>query len=322
MSRRRKGRDIHGIVLFDKPAGYSSNQAVQKVRRLFNARKAGHTGSLDPFATGMLPICLGEATKTAGFMLKASKTYDARAQLGVATATGDTEGEVTVELPVPDLKTDQIGRVFEEFSGAIEQIPPMYSALKHQGQPLYRLARSGEEVRRKARPVTIHSMELLEWTPPFLGFRVHCSKGTYIRTLAEDIAKRLGCCAHLQALRRLRVEPFRSGDMVNLEEMLALSEADCLENCLLPPDAGLGDWPLVTLGQNAMERFSHGNPVAQVPAEPGFVRVYGPGKRLLGLGEVLADSSLRPRRLMLLPRNVAMPEQQRQSQSDRENPQK
>jgi len=300
MSRRRKGRDIHGIVLLDKPAGYSSSQAVQKVRWLFEARKAGHTGSLDPFATGMLPICLGEASKTAGFMLDASKTYLARARLGQATATGDIEGEINREMPVPDLSTEQINRVFGEFMGDIEQVPPMYSALKHKGQPLYKLARLGGEVAREPRTVTIHELELLEWEPPSLEFRVHCSKGTYIRTLAEDMAEQLGSCAHLQALRRLNVEPFRQKDMVSLEKIAAMAESACLEDCLLPPDAGLEAWPAVVLDEPGMKRFCHGNPVEQDSFAEGLVRVFGPENRLLGLGEILPGHCLQPKRLMNL----------------------
>ena len=300
MSRRRKGRDIHGIILLDKPVGYSSNQAVQKVRWLFQARKAGHTGSLDPFATGMLPICLGEASKTAGFMLDASKNYIAAAFLGKATATGDIEGQISREMKVPDLNDEQINAVLNEFLGEIEQIPPMYSALKHQGQPLYKLARAGQEVARKARLVTIHSLELLNWAPPILEFRVHCSKGTYIRTLAEDIAEKLGSCAHLQSLRRLDVEPFREKDMITLEELLARTEAETLDDCLLPVDAGLTDWPSVTLDEVSMDRFCHGNPVDQAAGTTGLVRVYGPEKNLLGIGEIFPENQLKPKRIMHL----------------------
>jgi tRNA pseudouridine55 synthase len=300
MSRRRKGRDIHGVILLDKPAGYSSSQAVLKVRWLFQARKAGHTGSLDPFATGMLPICLGEASKTAGFMLDASKTYIAAAFLGKATTTGDIEGEISQEMEVPDLDEAQINSVLSEFRGEIEQVPPMYSALKHQGQPLYKLARAGQEVARKARPVTIHSLELLNWAPPILEFRVHCSKGTYVRTLAEDIAEKLGSCAHLQSLRRLDVEPFLEKDMITLEELLARAEADVLDDCLLPVDSGLIDWPMVTLDENSMIRFCHGNPVEQAVEVPGLVRVYGPEQKLLGVGEILPDNQLKPKRIMHL----------------------
>jgi len=300
MSRRRKGRDIHGVILLDKPPGYSSSQAVQKVRWLFQARKAGHTGSLDPFATGMLPICLGEASKTAGFMLDASKTYVAAAFLGKATTTGDIEGEISREMGVPDLDEAQINSVLSEFRGEIEQVPPMYSALKHQGQPLYKLARAGQEVVRQARPVTIHALELLSWAPPILEFRVHCSKGTYIRTLAEDIAEKLGSCAHLQSLRRLDVEPFLEKDMITLEELLARAEAEALDDCLLPVDSGLIDWPTVTLDENSTIRFCHGNPVEQFIETVGLVRVYGPENKLLGIGETLADNQLKPRRIMHL----------------------
>ena len=301
MSRRRKGRDVHGVILLDKPEGFSSNQAVQKVRWLFNARKAGHTGSLDPFATGMLPICLGEASKTAGFMLNASKTYLATAFLGQATATGDTEGETTLEMSVPELDESSIDTAFSGFRGAIEQIPPMYSALKHEGKRLYQLARAGQEVERKARTVTIHSLELLSWETPYLNFRVRCSKGTYIRTLAEDIAVRLGTCAHLRLLRRLDVEPFREQDMISLEQLIKLAEAEKIDSCLMPVDSGLVDWPVVRLDESACERFSHGNPVViSESGQTGQVRVYGPENRLLGLGELTPEMLLKPRRLMNL----------------------
>jgi len=300
MSRRRKGRDIHGVILLDKPVGFSSSQAVQKVRWLFQARKAGHTGSLDPFATGMLPICLGEASKTAGFMLTSSKTYVASACIGKATATGDTEGEVIREEPVPELNTDQINAVLHRFLGEIEQIPPMYSALKHQGQPLYKLAREGREVERQARTVTIHSLELLGWQPPMLEFRVHCSKGTYVRTLAEDIADKLGSCAHLQALRRLDVEPFREKDMVSLVDLEQRAESGQLEDSLLAVDSGLADWPRVVLESWGAERFTHGNPVSAGGELSGLVRVYGPADKFLGIGEIGDNNFLKPKRIMNL----------------------
>lgn len=300
MSRRRKGRDVNGVILLDKPAGYSSNQAVQKVRWLFNARKAGHTGSLDPFATGMLPICLGEASKTAGFMLDASKSYDAAAFLGKATTTGDTEGDVCREADVPAFNPGQIDAVLAEFIGDIEQVPPMYSALKHDGERLYKLARAGIEVERKARNVHIYSLEFISLDLPLLHFRVRCSKGTYVRTLAEDIAETLGTCAHLQSLRRLEVQPFREQDMITLDELIALAEAEKAENCLLPVDAGLTDWPVVNLDEEQTNRFSHGNPVEATDVDAGLVRVYGPENRLLGLGEVTIDQSLKPKRLMHL----------------------
>ena len=310
MSRRRKGRDVHGIVLLDKPAGFSSSQAVQKVRWLFQARKAGHTGSLDPFATGMLPICLGEASKTAGFMLNASKTYLAKALLGQATATGDVEGEISATARVPELDSQEVAAVLAGFVGLIRQVPPMYSALKHEGQPLYRLARAGREVERAAREVTIHALQLVAWEPPYLTFRVRCSKGTYVRTLAEDIAVRMGSCAHLVALRRLAVEPFREAQMVSLAYLEEQARDGHIDQCLLSPDAGLADWPLLPLEADAAQRFAHGNPVAGAGAgvKPGPVRVYGPGDVLLGFGEVTVEGLLRARRLMNLARPESPPE--------------
>jgi tRNA pseudouridine55 synthase len=299
MSRRRKGRDVHGVLLLDKPAGYSSSQAVQKVRWLFQARKAGHTGSLDPFATGMLPVCFGEASKTATFMLDASKSYLAQAVLGQATATGDIEGDIVDRRPVPPLGLGDIRTALAGFLGRIEQVPPMYSALKHQGQPLYKLARAGREVPREPRTVTIHAIEPVSWENPVLAFRVECSKGTYVRTLAEDIARKLGTCGHLQALRRLSVGPFREADMIGLDELAARAEAGTLDEALLPPDAGLADWPVVTLEDPAATRFGHGNPVGGIRAPSGPVRVYGPDG-LLGLGEITADKLLKAKRLMNL----------------------
>ncbi len=297
MGRRKRGRDVHGIVLLDKPAGLSSNQALQKVRRLFDARKAGHTGTLDPFATGMLPLCLGEATKTAAFMLDADKVYLAGAVLGTATATGDTEGEVTATGKVPDCGVAELDRVLQTFTGDIRQVPPMYSALKHAGQPLYKLARQGLEVEREPRQVRIHRISLVAWEPPRLEFEVHCSKGTYVRTLAEDIARALGSCAHLAALRRLQVGPFRADRMVTLAELEQAAVAGRLEDLLQAPDAGLAAWPRVSLDAQQASRFLHGNPVPLAGSEPGNVRVYGPGDRILGLGEFDPAAGLQPRRV-------------------------
>jgi len=300
VARRRKGRDIHGIILLDKPLGYSSSQAVQKVRWLFAARKAGHTGSLDPFATGMLPICLGEASKTAGFMLDASKRYLATARLGQATATGDTEGDVVTQMPVPALSPKAIDAAFESFRGAIEQVPPMYSALKHQGRPLYKFARDGIEVKRKSRTVIIHGLELVAWDEPLLIFRVHCSKGTYVRTLAEDIAGKLGTCAHLQALRRLDVEPFREADMISLDELERAALTGQQDLLLLPLDTGLESWPMIQLSGEEQVRFTHGNPAPVQETHRGKVRVYALSGEILGLGEVRDDHQVHPKRLFNL----------------------
>ena len=301
MSRRRKGRNVHGLVLLDKPEGLSSNQAVQRVRSLYQARKAGHTGTLDPFATGMLPICLGEATKTAAFMLDAAKTYVAQLLLGRSTTTGDTEGETTATSDVPDAATEQVRQVLAGFRGRITQIPPMYSALKHQGQPLYRLARKGQEVERRPREVTIHSLELIAWEPPVLEFRVHCSKGTYVRTLAEDIASEMGSCGHLGALRRLAVDPFREDEMVSLSTLEAMAPGGRLDEALLPPDAGLRDWPAMELDAAGAARFGHGNEQSVAEGSPGLVRVHGPAGQLLGVGEIDGQGRLKVRRLLHLP---------------------
>ncbi len=299
MGRRRKGRNVHGILLLDKPAGYSSNQAVQKVRWLYQARKAGHTGSLDPFATGMLPVCFGEASKTAGFMLDSSKTYLASARFGQATATGDIEGDIISELPVPEFSAENFEPVFERFRGPIEQIPPMYSALKLKGQPLYKLAREGKTVERKPRSVTIHSLELTGWEAPVLQFSVHCSKGTYIRTLAEDIAVAMGSCAHLQSLRRTGVTPFREEDMISLQSIEQAVQEERQDALLLPPDAGLQNWPVVSLKDEACSRFSHGNPVPVTDTHYGNVRVNDRQGQLLGLGELRPDGELHPRRVFV-----------------------
>ena len=299
MSRRRKGNDIHGILLLDKPPGFSSNQAVQKLRWLFQARKAGHTGSLDPFATGMLPICFGEASKTAGFMLDATKSYRAVARIGQRTGTGDVEGEVIEDLPVPEMMPELIESIFSRFRGPIEQVPPMYSALKHQGERLYKLAREGKEIERKARNVVIHRLELISWNSPLLEFQVSCSKGTYIRTLAEDIAKALGSCAHLASLRRLQVGLFEARDMVSLEAVQQAVEEDHHLDLLLPADAGLADWPVVVLDEEGKTKFVHGNPALVADAPGGAVRVYGTQNRLLGLGEVKPDGMVYPKRVFV-----------------------
>ncbi len=299
MSRRRRGRTVNGIILLDKPVGMSSNQALQTVRRMFDARKAGHTGSLDPFATGMLPLCFGEASKTAGFMLGANKTYRATARMGEATATGDTEGEIVEHQGVPAVDEGQLRVVLAGFLGEISQVPPMYSALKYQGRPLYDYARKGEEVERKARVINILSLELLTWNPPMMEFRVRCSKGTYIRTLAEDIARRLGTCGHLIALRREQVGGFEDTRMHTLEELESEAAHNRLDDCLLPVDAGLAHWPVAALSAEQSERFQHGNPVETGLDLAPEVRVYGPNECLLGLGEIAAGGKLKPNRVFV-----------------------
>jgi tRNA pseudouridine55 synthase len=304
MSARRKGRDVHGVFLLDKPAGISSNQALQKVRRILNARKAGHTGTLDPFATGMLPICLGDASKTAGLIMAGQKKYLAKLQLGIATATGDTEGEVVDTQPLPALSPASIESAMALFRGKFEQVPPMYSAIKQDGKPLYELARQGIVIERKPRPVEIYSLEQLAWKPPLLEFEVRCSKGTYIRTLAEDIALKLGTCGHLSSLRRLEVEPFYGVTMHGLEELEHAMEEGRGAELMLAADAGLPSWPVVVLKEEQINRFMHGNMV-EFNARPGRVRVHGSGNysltrnmnTILGLGEIREDGKLYPVRV-------------------------
>ena len=302
MSRRKRGLDIHGVILLDKPVGISSNRALQKVRGIFQARKAGHTGSLDPFATGMLPICLGEASKTAAFMLEAGKQYRATARLGEATSTGDVEGEVIRTCPIADSDSDKLAQVLKQFVGEIKQVPPMYSALKHEGKPLYEYARAGIEIERPARAVTIHQLELVDWQTPNLTFDVHCSKGTYIRTLAEDIANMLESCAHLVSLRRFVVEPFGALPMVTLERLQEARDHGGLNDFLLPVDVGLAHWPRVDINPEQLAKFKHGNHFAStdVESEPGKVRVYGPEGELLGLADLSAEGILQPARVFNL----------------------
>lgn len=297
MSRRKSGKVINGIVLLDKPSGITSNRALQTVRRMFDARKGGHTGSLDPFATGMLPLCFGEASKTAAFMIDSDKSYRAIARLGITTDSGDVDGQVISESAVPELSAEQVSEVFSQFVGEIEQVPPMYSALKHEGQPLYKLARQGKTVERKPRKVVIHDLRLISLDVPFLEFEVACSKGTYIRTLAEDIAKALGSCAHLAELRRLHVEPFDAGGMVTMEQLEASAESGQLDQHLLPLDAGLPDWPVIRLDSQDSAGFYHGRILKVENQATGWVRVYGPDDLAIGLAESTSDGLLKPKRV-------------------------
>ena len=299
--RRKKGRDVDGVILLDKPSGITSNAAVQTVKRLFNANKVGHTGSLDPLASGMLPLCLGEATKVSGFLLDADKHYRVVARLGQRTDTGDAEGEVIEERPVVDYGEARVREALAAFLGEIEQIPPMYSALKHQGERLYKLAREGVEVERKPRPVTIHALELLRYEGDEVAFDVHCSKGTYVRTLAEDLGEALGCGAHVIELRRTAVVPYDDATMVTLDELRAAAEEgfDALDARLLPIDTALRDWPAVRLNADSAFYLRQGQPVL-VPKAPtaGWVRIYGPEERFLGLGEIADDGRVAPKRLI------------------------
>ncbi len=302
MSRRRpRGRPISGILPLDKPVGLGSNEVLQQVKRLYRARKAGHTGSLDRLASGLLPICLGEATKMSGFLLNADKRYLATVRLGVTTTTGDAEGEVTATRPVPVLERGEVEAVLARFTGEISQVPPMHSAIKVRGQRLYKLAHRGLVVEREARTVTIHELTLLGLDRESLELEVACSKGTYIRTLAEDIGEALGCGGHVCALRRTEVGPFRGGQMVTLEQLEtnAAEGLEALDARLLPAEAALADCPRVSLPENAAYYLRRGQPVLVAHAPTGgWVRIYAGEGEFVGVGEVLDDGRIAPRRLV------------------------
>jgi tRNA pseudouridine55 synthase len=302
MGRRHSNlRRVNGILLLDKPQGMTSNAALQVVKRLYQARKAGHTGSLDPLATGLLPLCFGEATKVSGFLLDADKRYRVVCKLGERTTTGDAEGEVVEQRPVEGVTEAGLRKTLEGFVGEIEQIPPMYSAVKHKGERLYKLARQGVEVEREARKIDIHSLELRDFSIPVFEIDVHCSKGTYVRTLVEDIGEQLGCGAHVTALRRLAVGPFDDSQMIDMAalEATAAEGMAALDKLLLPMESGLSQWPGVRLSGDAAFYLRQGQPVLvpQAPTE-GWVRLYEGESRFLGMGEILDDGRVAPRRLM------------------------
>lgn len=297
MPGKRIWKQVDGVLLLDKPLGLTSNDALQKARRLFSAAKGGHTGTLDPLATGLLPLCFGEATKFSADLLDADKTYEAVLKLGVTTDTGDAEGAVTGTVAV-DAAESAILSVLPRFVGDIRQIPPMHSALKRDGRPLYELARQGIEVERAPRAVTVHAIDCLGFAGGLLTLRVACSKGTYIRVLAADIGQALGCGAHLTALRRTRVGDLDLAGAVTLAELEALDEAG-RAGCLQPVDALLRNLPVVSVAGEAAERFRHGNPVDLQPGLGGKIRVYADG-RLIGVGEPGSDGRLWPKRLVQL----------------------
>ncbi len=302
MTDRRDRRPVSGVLLLDKPVGWTSNAALQAVKRLYQARKAGHTGSLDPLASGLLPICLGEATKLSGLLLNANKAYRFTCRLGVTTTTGDAEGEILVTRPVESLSREPVEAALRRFTGAIQQTPPMYSAVKRAGQPLYKLARRGIEVERASREVTIHELRLLRLDGAELECELRCSKGTYVRTLAADLGEALGCGAHIVALRRTAVEPYDAARMVTLEALRERAEQGlaALDEVLLPADTALPDWPVVRVRGDSAFYLRQGQPVL-VPRAPtqGRVRLYEDEERFLGIGEILDDGRVAPRRLLL-----------------------
>jgi tRNA pseudouridine55 synthase len=293
-------RDVDGILILDKPIGPSSNQALQQARKLYRARKAGHCGSLDPLATGVLPICMGEATKFSSYLLGADKTYRASCKLGQTTTTGDAEGEVIDNTRVC-VSEEQLRQTLPRFTGEFEQIPPMYSALKHQGKRLYELAREGKQVERKPRKIKIYRLAFLSYENETLAIEVSCSKGTYIRTLAEDIGATLGCGAHLTALRRLTVDSFDEQQATSIETLqtLARQGEDQLDGLLLPLGSALGQFPELKLDASASLDMTHGKRIP-VPGcgITGLCRLTSDQGLFLGLGEVSPDAELAAKRLI------------------------
>jgi len=296
--KRKDTRDVHGILLFDKPPGFSSNQALQMVRRLYGAAKAGHTGSLDPLATGLLPICLGEATKIAGLLLGSRKAYLTECRLGVTTDTDDAEGRVVDERPVPELDDATLKEALATLTGRIRQTPPAYSAIKRAGEPLYRAARRGETVEVPPRDVDVHDFSLVERMPAGLRLHVECGSGTYVRSLVRDLGERLGCGAHVTALRRLWVEPFLSPAMTDLDALRTLAETGtaAIDALLLPLEAGLAGYPSVEVDEVCARRLRQGQPAdAGIIGAGRFVAVDADG-RAVALVEGGGDGRLRSQR--------------------------
>ncbi len=312
MARKsRKGRVVNGILLLDKPEGMTSNGALQEAKKIFNAAKAGHTGSLDPLATGVLPLCFGEATKFSQFLLNANKRYLTRIRLGVVTTTGDADGQTLTTAEVPDISTSDLEVILDRFRGEISQIPSMYSAIKVNGQPLYKLARQGIEIERKSRQVTIFKMDLVSLVHAEIVLDIFCSKGTYVRSIAEDIGEAIGCGAHVIALRRLESGPFGIEDTCSMEALWQLRESggtNALDEMLLPESSAVEDWPSVELTDLTASYLRQGQPV-QIPNAPtqGWVRIFsesaGASERkqnFLGVGEILEDGRIAPRRLVVM----------------------
>lgn len=310
MSRpRRRGRDVHGVLLLDKPQGASSNDVLQKVKRIYNANRAGHTGALDPLATGMLPVCLGEATKFSQYLLDSDKRYRVIAKLGQRTDTSDADGQVVEERPLT-FSDEQLAAALDSFRGETQQVPSMYSALKYQGKKLYEYARQGIEVPREARPITVYELLFIRHEGDELELEIHCSKGTYIRTIIDDLGEKLGCGAHVIFLRRLAVSKYPVERMVTLEQLQALVDqaaaqdipaAQLLDPLLMPMDSPASDYPLVAIPETSAVYFKNGNPVRQSGAPlNGLVRVMeNESGKFLGMGEIDDEGRVAPRRLVV-----------------------
>ena len=300
---RKRGRDIHGVFLLDKPQGMSSNDIMQKIKRIFQANKAGHTGALDPLATGMLPICLGEATKFSQFLLDADKRYLVTAKLGERTDTSDAEGQI-VETREVKVKTPEILTALEQFRGDILQVPTMFSALKHNGKPLYEYARQGITVERAARPITIFELKFIEYNAPYLTLEVHCSKGTYIRTLVDDLGEVLGCGAHVTMLRRTAVADYPTEKMLDWNTLQALVEPQdlsLLDALLLPMDTAVAKLPTLTLDESQTQGIGFGQRVKfdNPNSLQGQVRLFSHENRFLGVAVIDENNVIRPQRLVV-----------------------
>ena len=300
---RKRGRDIHGVFLLDKPQGMSSNDIMQKVKRIFQANKAGHTGALDPLATGMLPICLGEATKFSQFLLDADKRYLVTAKLGERTDTSDAEGQI-VETRDVKLKTPEILTALEQFRGNILQVPTMFSALKHNGKPLYEYARQGITVEREARPITIFELNFIEYNAPYLTLEVHCSKGTYIRTLVDDLGEVLGCGAHVTMLRRTAVADYPTEKMLDWHALQSLAEQQdlaLLDALLLPMDTAVAKLPTLTLNESQTQGIGFGKRIKfdNLNRLQGQVRLFSHENRFLGVAVIDENNVIRPQRLVV-----------------------
>ncbi len=300
---RKRGRDIHGVFLLDKPQGMSSNDIMQKVKRIFQANKAGHTGALDPLATGMLPICLGEATKFSQFLLEADKRYLVTAKLGERTDTSDAEGQI-VETRDVNVKTSEILTALEQFRGDILQVPTMFSALKHNGKSLYEYARQGITVEREARPITIFELNFIEYNAPYLTLEVHCSKGTYIRTLVDDLGEVLGCGAHVTMLRRTAVADYPTEKMLDWNALQALAESQdlsLLDALLLPIDTAVAKLPTLTLNESQAQGIGFGQRVKfdNPNSLQGQVRLFSHENRFLGVAVIDENNVIRPQRLVV-----------------------
>lgn len=300
MGKKRKGRNVHGILVLDKPDGASSNHCLQRVKRLLDAAKAGHTGSLDPLATGVLPLCFGEATKVSQFLLDADKSYRTTVRLGVKTASGDSESE-TISTSDKQVTLEEVEKCLESFRGEITQVPPMYSALKHQGVPLYKLARKGKRVERKARVVRVDRLELLDFRGDEIDLEIDCSKGTYIRAIADDLGDILGCGGHVVMLRRLQSGPFSEAQAVNMEALEKAAEAgspELLDNYLHPTDLAVENLEKVNLPSGTADFIRHGQAIiARGLPVSGEVRLYDDGD-FFGIGKILDDGRVAPVRLM------------------------